>query len=364
MAEPAEPRLPGRRRLGRVAAHLRLAPAPAGGQLDPTTHQGYEAAPPAFPTPAQRAHYEEHGFVVVDDALDAGALLLPLRSAARRIRDRVQAGSLTHGFMHRTGRDFPGHALQEVWGVRGLYSAQHDEPAFAEYIGHAALARYVRGFARADAGAPLDVGQATLFVNPRDAEFTIGWHRDGNTAAASKYGKPDYSEEEERRQFQADGWPDRYPGGPRTPEARQAVGFQLALVDSDDFECVPGSHRRWRSEQEFETMSHYKGGGAGPQHGLTKYSDLPGQMAVRLKAGQTVFWDGDLIHRGSMRPARERLTLHCSMGVLRPARIGGGAAPAKKSSCDNRELDSHTRQTLSGLVPHLDDWPSIGLRSA
>ncbi len=62
-------------------------------------------------------------------------------------------------------------------------------------------------------------------------------------------------------------------------------------------------------------MSHYKGGGLGPTFGLTKYSDLPDMLSVQLRAGQTIFWDGDLIHRGMMAPDRERATLHCSMGV-------------------------------------------------
>ena len=103
------------------------------------------------------------------------------------------------------------------------------------------------------------------------------------------------------------------------------VGFQIALLDSDAFEIVPGSHRRWRSPEEFECMSHYKGAGGGgktegdggPMYGLTKYSPLPEMVAVQLKAGQTMFWDGDLIHRGRMEPSIERLTLHCSMGRRR-----------------------------------------------
>jgi hypothetical protein len=77
-------------------------------------------------------------------------------------------------------------------------------------------------------------------------------------------------------------------------------------------------------------MSHYKGGGPGPKFGLTKYSDLPEMLPVGLKAGQTIFWEGDLIHRGSMHPGVERATLHCSMGV-QPA-----AAKSEPSPCDKR----------------------------
>ena len=80
-------------------------------------------------------------------------------------------------------------------------------------------------------------------------------------------------------------------------------------------------------------MSHYKGEGAGPKHGLTKYSDLPNMLAVPLKAGQTIFWEGDLIHRGSMRPGVERCTLHCSMGAA-----GKPAPDRKPTACDKRTI--------------------------
>ena len=80
-------------------------------------------------------------------------------------------------------------------------------------------------------------------------------------------------------------------------------------------------------------MSHYKGGGEGPKHGLTKYSDLPNMLAVPLKAGQTIFWEGDLIHRGSMRPGVERCTLHCSMGAA-----GKPAPDRKPTACDKRTI--------------------------
>ena len=99
----------------------------------------------AFPTSAMRAHFEEHGYCVVDDAVDP-AMLPELLAASRRVRDRVHDGTLTHGFLHRTGRDAPFSELQEPWGIRGLFSPIHAEPVFADYIGHSQLTRYVRGF--------------------------------------------------------------------------------------------------------------------------------------------------------------------------------------------------------------------------
>ena len=80
-------------------------------------------------------------------------------------------------------------------------------------------------------------------------------------------------------------------------------------IPLSQFEIVPGSHKRWRSEEEYEAMSHYKGGGAVPRFVLTKYSDLPEMLPVALKAGQTIFWVGDLIHQGRMHPCVAKLPL-------------------------------------------------------
>ena len=82
-------------------------------------------------------------------------------------------------------------------------------------------------------------------------------------------------------------------------------------------------------------MSHYKGGGPGPKFGLTKFSDLPGMLPVALKAGQTNFWDGDLIHRGMMSPGVERATLHCSMGAQPQTTT---ISNTKTKPCDKRLL--------------------------
>ena len=183
-----------------------------------------------YPTPAMRAHFEEHGYCVVDDAVDP-AMLPGLLAASRRIRDRVHAGTLTHGFMHRTGRDAPLSDLREPWGIRGVFSPIHSEPVFADYIGHSHLTRYVCGFTGCEREEQLGLGTTVLFCNPRDDDYTIGWHRDGG--GTEGYGQPDHDTAVEREKWEKAGWPDRSPGGPRTPEKRKSMGFQIAMLDSD-----------------------------------------------------------------------------------------------------------------------------------
>jgi hypothetical protein len=219
-----------------------IVAAGTGNRLPPLGNAAAAAATSStpkrsFPTAAQRAHYEEHGFVVVDDAVDP-ALVPQLLAAVRRTRARVHDGSLTHGFMHRTNERTPTLEVPDPWGIRGVFSPIYAEPAFADYIGHGHLTRYICGFTGAESEERLGLGTVVAFVNPRDDDYTIGWHRDGGGTAG--YGDPDHDVAAERAKWEADAWPDRSPGAPRTPEARKGVGFQLALLDSDAFEVVPG----------------------------------------------------------------------------------------------------------------------------
>ena len=56
--------------------------------------------------------------------------------------------------------------------------------------------------------------------------------------------------------------------------------------------------------------------------GCTKASALPGGIRAALQPGQTMFWDGDTIHRGNYRDYKERLTLHNSWGSIPAASQG------------------------------------------
>ena len=239
----APPSSPWFRRVRRLREHLAplvnrsidAVSAPAAAS------EASEEPPRQFPSAAQRAHFEEHGYCVADDALDP-ALLPELLAASRRVRDRVRSGQLTHGFMHRTGREVGFAPHPEPWGIRGLFSPLHGEPVFADYMGHEHLARYIRGFTGTSKTEELGLGTTVLFTNPRDDDYSIGWHRDGG--GTEGYGDPAHDTVAEREKWEREGWPDRSPGSKRTPEGRRGCGFQLALLDSDAFEIVPGSAKQ------------------------------------------------------------------------------------------------------------------------
>jgi predicted 2-oxoglutarate/Fe(II)-dependent dioxygenase YbiX len=47
-----------------------------------------------------------------------------------------------------------------------------------------------------------------------------------------------------------------------------------------------------------------------------KSANMPGQLKVELKAGQTVFYDNNILHRASYVSSQKRATLHASMGTI------------------------------------------------
>lgn len=76
--------------------------------------------------------------------------------------------------------------------------------------------------------------------------------------------------------------------------------WNLPLYDDDSLVVVPGSHARPRTDAEKE---------AGPYD-----EDMPGAVRVALKAGDVVFYDNNILHRGVYDSGKERATLHGSVG--------------------------------------------------
>ena len=61
---------------------------------------------------------------------------------------------------------------------------------------------------------------------------------------------------------------------------------------------MPGSQKRYRTEEEREILINNRGG------------EISNGLQISLKRGQAVFWNGNTIHRGRMpEGVEERLTL-------------------------------------------------------
>ena len=118
-----------------------------------------------------------------------------------------------------------------------------------------------------------------LLVRP-DEDFVLRWHRDDIPAEAS-------AEEEAKR----------------LDEPSFHAQWNLALYDDHSLIVVPGSHNRPRTQAE-RTADPF-----------TKF--MPNQEVVHMKAGDVVFYDNNILHRGVYDAKVERMTLHGSMGHVR-----------------------------------------------
>ena len=83
-----------------------------------------------------------------------------------------------------------------------------------------------------------------------------------------------------------------------------SVQINLPLVDEQCLWVVPGSHRRPNTDEENAVF-------AGSKHYSAIDVEMPGAVPVALRAGQAVFYNNNLIHRGHSTDATaSRRTLH------------------------------------------------------
>jgi hypothetical protein len=124
-----------------------------------------------------------------------------------------------------------------------------------------------------------------LLVRP-ERDFELRWHRDDIPETASA--------DEELGRLREPAW---------------HAQWNLALWDDESLIAVPGSHVRARTDVERS---------AGPFE-----TGLPNETRVKMKAGDVVFYNNNILHRGAYRSEVERMTLHGSMG-----HVGGSSLRA------------------------------------
>jgi hypothetical protein len=268
------------------------------------------AAPGA--TPERLAHLAEHGFVIITDFVDNPWIPI-LREAGRRITEACAPAQgyskidCSKGYVHRTEKDEP-------WAIRGLIHPAFGEPSFAEFHGSAELLNFVESWCGL---RPEDMvmGGMLLWCNSGH-DHALGWHRDvtwwgtGESYFAQREvrgeGPEAYSEEVEKLR-----WEEIRANNVKARTERNGVSMFLALVDDECHELVPGSHDRWRTAFEHDVLlpKAMKEKGVPYTPSWNGVDPLPGQVAVRLKAGEALIRIGATIHTGHTVPDRERNTL-------------------------------------------------------
>ena len=270
------------------------------------------AAPGA--TPERLAHLDEHGFVILNDFV--GNPWIPiLREAGRRVTEGCAPEhgyskiDCSKGYVHRAKEDEP-------WAIRGLIHPAFGEPSFAEFHGSEDFLSFADSWC-VDGLKPEDtvLDGLLLWCNPRRNENGGGWHRDvvwwgdGESYRAQQVredGTEDYSEDVEKIR-----WEEIREENKKSIVERKGISMFLALVDDECHELIPGSHNRWRTPFEHDVLlpQNMKDEGVPHTPSWNGNDPLPGQVAIRLKAGEALVRIGTNIHTGHAVPDRERNTL-------------------------------------------------------
>jgi hypothetical protein len=209
--------------------------------------------------------YAIDGYFTADGLVDR-AMLERLREAAPRVKAKARSGAVN---LHANYAG-PG----DPWVIDGILTTAFEEPVFAEFMVSEGLMTYAHAFL----GPEIRLGYLGLLTNASKVDFNLMWHRD-----VLKLTQADFPDD----------------GLPPVARARQTrkLRWTLALVDEANLRLIPGSHRRWGTPEEEQSMSQRLTG------------DLPGQRVIELQAGQTVFYDERIIHRASTRKERDRFSL-------------------------------------------------------
>lgn len=221
------------------------------------------------------------GFVVVPSAIPP-AQLAQLRAAASEAASLARAGAWPS--VRTLPKQFPPWPANSpavarehgIWGVQGLLHPDlPGSAAFAAvYFGDALVAPTRELLRCSDDELVMEL--FNLLVRP-DRDFALRWHRDDIPAEASP------AEELARLRQPA-----------------YSAQWNLALFDDASLIVVPGSHARARTDAERAADPFER--------------EMPGQMVVQLRAGDVVFYNNNILHRGEYDSTKDRLTLHGSAG--------------------------------------------------
>ncbi|OXG84211.1 phytanoyl-CoA dioxygenase family protein [Cryptococcus neoformans var. grubii Br795] len=223
-----------------------------------------------------REHYHTHGYVIVPSLIPDHLFPL-LRESADHIVNLSRSGKWDN--VRIVGKPFPpwdAKDKEDIWGVQNVMHPDLGQKVFAEWYGSEEMLEV----SRALMGCEQEDMQFELFnllINPTNAAYTLVWHRDDV--------KPTATPQEEIAALQKD-----YHG----------IQWNAALYDDECLSVVPKSHLRVSTPDE--------------KKALLGEGEMPGGIKVKLKAGETVFYNNHIIHIGSYDPTTKRRTLHGCYG--------------------------------------------------
>lgn len=225
-----------------------------------------------------RASLSRDGFVRIKAALSAEQVE-SLRTACKHSADLARSGEWP--FVRTLPKQFPPWNEDISHGIWGVQHLLHPDLPDHETFAASYFAPYIFTAVTAILECEADdmvMELYNLLIRP-DSDFALRWHRDDIP--------PQVSAVEEEDRLSA-----------RICHAQ----WNLALYDDESLVVVPGSHARARTHAE---------------RSADPFEDhMPGQAVVKMQAGDIVFYNNNILHRGVYSCRAERMTLHGSMGIV------------------------------------------------
>lgn len=226
-----------------------------------------------------RNQFEKEGFVIVDilteeEIADYRQIMDAMLSEQKKSGDTEKHDSTFQHF----GDDLSDFASENRQYYFHLLTKPNTEP-----IHHAFHHPKVLSVVEELIGPKLIVNNASILASNPGVIYQLGWHRDVIQIPEDQI---------EDRLFSKDRF-------------HNSVQINLPLVEESALWVVPGSHCRPNTPGEDAAFG-------GTRHYAPLDADMPGGVIVNLKAGQAVFYNNNLIHRGwSDEPTKiPRRTLH------------------------------------------------------
>lgn len=226
-----------------------------------------------------RNQFEKEGFVIVDilteeEIADYRRIMDALLSEQKKAGDTEKHDSTFQHF----GDELSDFANENRQYYFHLLTKPNTEP-----IHHAFHHPKVLSIVEELIGPKLIVNNASILASNPGVIYQLGWHRDVIQIP---------EEDIEDRLFSKERF-------------HNSVQINLPLVEESALWVVPGSHNRPNTPGEDSAFG-------GTKHYAPLDAEMPEAVLVRLDAGQAVFYNNNLIHRGwSDEPTKlPRRTLH------------------------------------------------------
>lgn len=214
-------------------------------------------------TDEQREHFEEQGYVIVRNAIDADAIQAAV-AAVDNILDRALANEF--------GDDFPWKDPEQRAPafLNDLFAPQKYDPAFG-----CLLESVMLPFTESLLQKPVRASWLLMLTGGIGEAYSVALHRDNNQL-----------------------------GGDNESELIDLYNmnqcyFQAPLLPDDRFlQIIPGSHSRLATEEEISVASSN-----------TANPDVPGLITLELQPGDVVYRQTNTIHQGWNPDGLRRWTL-------------------------------------------------------